>query len=506
MDADEAITNDSPGFQFHGSPLGLILEPGHAPATHFAFEWTEYWLSCPGAASVRSSGHDLERLPGGTFRLHLKNQLGLARLRAFDIDDRPLEHTLDLLVLSRKFPTFAEHTEFFGALLDDLFVRLSHLPFTVDEPTEQQVEEALNPPTAIFALHFLTHEADRIERALRHIRRVPHRKLATIDELVPIHAITNVEADSLLEFVQSPNRWKSASNSRVPLARLLNGRLPESIWQSTPLDSLDTPENRFVLEAARRFAASLADVRAQTWWENIGRPQKRRLLQLGKQLEEFVQNPDWRDLGKSTRPPGSSRVMQRKDGYRDLFALWELFQRARRPLFAALDAAMNVKNVADLYEYWVFLKLIEKLRDLFGIEPVLELRSDVQFGLAWSGAARFAARGTLWYNKPMSGYSNVGLRPDVLWEPGSGRPVAFDAKFRLRETRSGVDKWNDEDLVKMHAYLDALDVRAAIAIYPGDLSRFWHRSRETLVPSLRYLVETEIEGIGALSRTPGNGD
>jgi len=99
----------------------------------------------------------------------------------------------------------------------------------------------------------------------------------------------------------------------------------------------------------------------------------------------------------------------------------------------------------------------------------------------------------------------MGLRPDMVWEPATGAPVAFDAKFRLRTAYDGTDQWNEADLVKMHAYRDALDVRAAVAIYPGDLSQFWmaDRSRADHSTSIRDVILNPVEGIGAFARTPG---
>jgi len=502
---ETAVTHDRNvgGFYFDGEVPEPILVDGFAPATHVGFEWREYWVSCPGAATIRSSGREVRRLPNDLFLLRFENQIGLARLRAYDAQGRELPGRADLLILSGKIPTLAEHAAFQGRLLEDLFRRISHLPFTVSSPTAQQVDEALHPPTAIFALHFLTHEADRIEQALRIVRRAPHRKLTVEDELVPLHAVTTVDSDALLDLMHAPSRWRSAPRSRSPLALRLDGQLPESIRQSLARETLDTAENRFVLEATRQFMFSLAAVRGQTWWPNVDFPQRTRLTALGRALEEFVANPDWREVGRSSGLPAASRVMQRKDGYRDLFALWERYQRARRPLFAALDAAIQLRDIATLYEYWVFFELVDELSGVLGERPVLSLANDETDGLKWRATARFGSYGTLWYNRSISGYSAANARPDMLWVPGVGRAVAFDAKFRLRETKAGPDIWNNDDLVKMHAYRDSLDVRAAVAIYPGDFSRFWSPDLLTFVPSIRFLIEREIEGIGAINRTPG---
>ena len=169
---------------------------------------------------------------------------------------------------------------------------------------------------------------------------------------------------------------------------------------------------------------------------------------------------------------------------------------------AALDVAMSARDVATLYEYWVYFQLIDELREIMDEEPVLVLTVDEQGGIGWRGEARFGAVGRLIYNPSVRAYSHISLRPDMVWRPIHGRSVAFDAKFRLQLTASGDEKWKDDDLVKMHAYRDALDVRAAVAIYPGDWSRFWSIQKAGVTLDVRHLIEHEIEGVGAINRSP----
>jgi len=482
-----------------------ILTTGHAPATHLVYEWSEYVVAVPGASRITAGGIGLEPIVDGWFRLSFANQLGLAELRAYGDDGRALGEPLRLLVLSPKFAGLDEHVSFYGALLDDLFTRIVTLPFVVSAPTSQQVEEAMRPPGPIFALHFFTHEAERITSALRTIQAMPHRRLTTEPELLPVHAVTEIDPDALLDIARSPERWLQTAHARSPLAHRLRGHLPETIWQQLPRDTLDTPENRFVLGAARQFAQGLGSLRRQSWWKSVPEPQRRQLDLLGGALRRFNQDPKFAEVGAFGRPPSSSRVLLRKDGYRDLFALWGAYQRARRPLFAALDAAMAVRDVATLYEYWVYYRLIDELAEITGATPVVALTASSESGIGWHSTARFGPAGVLRYNPPMRGYSLIGLRPDMVWEPATGAPVAFDAKFRLRTAYDGTDQWNEADLVKMHAYRDALDVRAAVAIYPGDLSQFWmaDRSRADHSTSIRDVILNPVEGIGAFARTPG---
>ncbi|CAN5418219.1 hypothetical protein BH09CHL1_BH09CHL1_18890 [soil metagenome] len=477
--------------------------PRVGPATHTLLEWTEYWISVPGAQSITASGVLLEKLPGGWFRLRLENQIGLLTLKAFDGANTQLVEPWHLLAISAKFPTIDEHERFYEELLDDLFHLLASLPFVVSSETTQQVREAMSPPEPLFALHFFTHEADRIHSALRTIQAMPHRTLESETHLVGLHAVSDIGIDSLLDILQSPHRWHDAPNSTATLARKLKGRMPTHVRQEQLFESLDTPENRLVLGTARLFSQSLASLRQMSWWSSVPLEHRNHLQVLSESLAMFLDDPKFRDVGTMTRIPSSSRVLLRRDGYRDLFALWGLFQQSRRPLFAALDEVIAVRDVASLYEMWVYFRLIDEIAAVVQEQPVLNEAYGGTGGLDWRSNARFGNRGMLRYNASRKAYSNVTLRPDMLWEPTDGPLIAFDAKFRLRHNPNGIDSWNEEDLVKMHAYRDALKVPAAVSIYPGEVSRLWPSQPLQFKPyEFSDIILGSFVGIGALAWQP----
>jgi predicted component of viral defense system (DUF524 family) len=488
------------------SPIPEELAAQFAPATHTVQEWTDYGVSFPGAAALTVGGKLLQRFAGDWFLLKFENQIGLAELRAFDEAGRSIAPSRWLLVLSKKLPTLQQHQKFFEPLLDDLFERISRLPFTVSAPTGQQVQEAMRPPGPLFALHFLTQEAERIAIALRIIQASPHRKLASEELLLPLHEVSAIDVDALIDIAQSSHRWQAAQNASSPVAKRLGGRLPESIWQRVPVETLDTPENRFVLGAIGQFTQALDFLERQAWWPKVPAESRRTLHQLATVMRTFLQDPRFAEVGAFTRPPASSRVLLRKEGYRDLFALWGLFQRSRRPLFGAIEAAMAVKDVATLYEQWVFFWLADELSEILCESPVLSLRMTDDEAVGWNAVADFGLHGRLRYNATCTAYSGISLRPDMLWEPISGRQVALDAKFRFQLTTSKDERWKDDDLVKMHAYRDALGVRAAVVIYPGDLRHFWPGLGSHQIAGLEDLICTDFSGIGAINARPTNGE
>jgi len=91
----------------------------------------------------------------------------------------------------------------------------------------------------------------------------------------------------------------------------------------------------------------------------------------------------------------------------------------------------------------------------------------------------------------------------------------LDAKFRLDAPR--VEELDEPaqaealpqatDLYKMHTYRDALGVRAAVALYPGEQGVFYDRRtrRRRTDLTLHELIFGDFEGVGAIPFRPGGG-
>ena len=67
----------------------------------------------------------------------------------------------------------------------------------------------------------------------------------------------------------------------------------------------------------------------------------------------------------------NSPVLQRKEGYREVFQAWLLFDLAAKLNWDGGEDVYEAgkKNVATLYEYWLFFKLLELVSEFFNIEP-----------------------------------------------------------------------------------------------------------------------------------------
>jgi hypothetical protein len=496
--------------QEHVVAIPPHLQPTLAPAQICLQEWQDYWVTCSGVEQIRVGTDVLDPVCAEVFRLRFENRLGLTAIQPL-ASGRPMTPPCYVEVISAKFPTPVAHMVFYRALLDDLFARAVRLPFTFGGPTARGVVEALRPPTPLFTLYFLDHFAADLATALAIVQSAPHRKLHDAPDLVPLAEVTEADADVLLSIVRSPERLAHARG--FALAERLHGYAPVHVWQRCPEETVDTPENRFVRDFLCQLLTAAEGLPAQRWWSNVPPARQATVREVAALLRQALVEPPLAVVGPLLWLPLNSQVLLRRDGYRELLTLWQRFQQARRPFFAALQQAIEVRDIATLYEVWAFFRLVDEIKQAIQEEPVLHLTTTDEYGLEWGAEARFGRPGCLLYNhtyqRPKT-YS-LPLRPDFAWVRDGRLEVVLDAKFRLeREVLEAEDDKTPAatakrtDLYKMHTYRDALDIRAAVAIYPGDQALFYdvtRRPREDL--TLANVLTSDFSGVGALPLKPG---
>lgn len=295
--------------------------------------------------------------------------------------------------------------------------------------------------------------------------------------------------------------------------------------------SVDNVPNRFVkwmlqewLVLFGRVAATLDQYDGTRGATRRGRREVARALTT---IEAILEDDLFQGVGELNVFPEANQVLQKREGYRYLFRMHLQFEAAARLYWPGLDPVYRAgqRNVAKLYEYWVYLQMGRIVARLCGqtfdaarlIEKnpeglTLRLRTREE-SMVRGTIERFGRemRIEAWFNKSF-GASSEGpegswtrpLRPDcslrvevvtnrlaplVTW-------IHFDAKYRLErlEETFGLDDEPDEwkntrfrrdDLLKMHAYKDALRQSAgAYIVYPGAEEGKPFRQYHELLPGL----------------------
>lgn len=322
---------------------------------------------------------------------------------------------------------------------------------------------------------------------------------------------------------------KSGNRTKLPQGHFLNNygieTLPERITTIRKIDSVDTPENRFVKHALETFLRFCTEINQTAVKSNLKKLENEAEM-LVRILENKLQHTIFNEISRPTTLKLNSPVLQRKEGYREVLRVWLMFDLAAKLIWKGGEDVYGAgkKDIAILYEYWLFFKLLDLFQEIFDIEPndISDLIKPTKDGLSLelkqgkstplrgvfdSGNRKLNIRFN--YNRSFSGkkeYPHSGswtttLRPDYtlsLWPLGISETEAekqelivhihFDAKYKIANLWDYLDDTSEEeldkektankkgiyknaDLLKMHAYKDAIRrTGGAYVLYPGENS------------------------------------
>ena len=155
------------------------------------------------------------------------------------------------------------------------------------------------------------------------------------------------------------------------------------------------------------------------------------LDELRRQVSAALEEPFWRDIGPLQMVPVSSQVLQRKEGYRQLYQLYARLQLVTRQDYALLDFAhlLETKDTATLFEYWCFFLVKETVEERLGPpvghRPIIRTKPERQTVDRGNGGLRldYEQNVSLWYNRWCSGVA-VGL-PGHELSPGDSYSHEF---------------------------------------------------------------------------------
>lgn len=360
--------------------------------------------------------------------------------------------------------------------------------------------------------------SDEFHDAINRVVTSPVTVWAESSELKDIRSVRKFTNRSLKELVKGSNRTKLPDSHNLRNFGLQT--IPERITSVRKIDSVDTPENRFIKYALETFLKFCNDI------NKASIPGKKLDIEskiLARELESHLHHTIFQEISRPTTLKLNSPVLQRKEGYREVLRVWLMFELAAKLVWEGGDDVYGAgkKDVANLYEYWLFFKLLDLLQSIFDIEPkhISELIEITDNGLnlrikqgkftALSGVYNSGNRKLnvrFNYNRSFSGkkeYPSAGswtttLRPDYtlsFWPFGISEGDAereelivhihFDAKYKIANFTHLIEQKSEEeldsekienlkgiyknaDLMKMHAYKDAIRrTGGAYVLYPG---------------------------------------
>jgi len=364
---------------------------------------------------------------------------------------------------------------------------------------------------------------DEFAEAIHRIVTSPITKWTEISESKDIRNARRFSNTNIKEFLKTGAKTKLPDSHYLKIFGI--DTLPERITSIRKTDSVDTPENRFIKHALEAFLKFCTDINNKAKeYEHKKMTNESDILI--RELESKLHHSFFKDISRPSSLKLNSPVLQRKEGYREVLRVWLMFDLAAKLIWTGGDDIYSggKKDIATLYEYWLFFKLLDLFQTIFNIEPkclsdliketpdglnlqIKQGKFTALHGVYDSGNRKLNIRFN--YNRifsgkkhyPDSGSWTTSLRPDYtlsFWPYGIQEieaenqelivHVHFDAKYKIAnltdfleqstendlneeksENRKGIYK--NADLLKMHAYKDAIRrTGGAYVLYPGDNS------------------------------------
>lgn len=377
-------------------------------------------------------------------------------------------------------------------------------------------------------------DSETFEESLHKVISNPVRKWTETVAERRIESVKRLTRDNMRQIATRTDRMQ-ISNGPMGLSSI-----PRTLTVIHKTDTVDTHENQFIKYVLTSFYAFCSGLGTK---KNATEQLKVEVEVVCETLANHINNTFFKQVSQPTHLNLGSPVLQRKEGYREILQSWLMFDLAAKITWEGGDTVYEAgkKNVAVLYEYWLFFKLMEVVSDVFKINPadkgklvkadedkinldIRQGRMNVINGIYDSENRLLNIR--LFYNRTFGFEESIGktgswtmsMRPDYtlsIW-PGEKSEseaeaddsivhIHFDAKYRLnkiliddngKDTESvdtdldtekldrEVDIYKRGDLLKMHAYKDAIRrTGGAYVLYPGTEKKM-KRGFHEIIPGL----------------------
>ncbi len=389
--------------------------------------------------------------------------------------------------------------------------------------------------------------SEEFQAALSEIVHHPH--VAWIDFHEPVHPSKGLKAGSYV------SRQLAKSGPRQEWKHGIISTIPQNIYRHITEVTVDTTPNRFVkfaIERWRDVVARIGELLAAQSQNPVIDRGVREVIEILDYLDAILAEGLFRELGTLDNFPADNQVLHKREGYRDVFRAYIQFDVAAK---LSWDGGEDVygagkQDVATLYEYWVFMKLAQLISELcdtpFKFSDLIKVEEDALNVILKKGR-RCVLKGIverrgrmmdveLWFNRTFGnraqgeGSWSRQMRPDYSLKISPSKDevahfepvyVHFDAKYRIdriedvfrpgEEDSSEYEVTNSnspaatakrDDLLKMHAYRDAIHRSAgAYVLYPGTEVKVYREYHE-LLPGLGAFALRPTEDGEAAGKLP----
>ncbi|OAS13357.1 restriction endonuclease-like protein [Paenibacillus oryzisoli] len=377
------------------------------------------------------------------------------------------------------FPAKIDYKNDYQMILNDVNAQIYNLSFDFLRKTFNMTGlKETNHQSLTEYFTILQHIFTQLIQAVERIKLSPHSKLQSENRLVDAARVKRAGKENISFLAKRPHLlMKDSTNGVISV----NGEryTPTHLLESRRHVNYDTAENRFVKWVLLRIGQKLKDIKTRLAQKSrVEDPELTRKLNLMQShVQRLLQN-DFLNVGEM-RQLSISLVLQMASGYREVYRYYLMLLKGlsiQNDLFR-----LSMKDLAQLYEYWCFLKIHHLLSNKYELmkQDIIKLnRSGLFVTLDKSQQAKMVYRNpvngeifTLFYNALPKGDKSPTLsqRPDNVLTLKKNDAAAeykyiFDAKYRINPAYEGTPYYEryrmpgpeEDDINTMHRYRDAI--------------------------------------------------
>ncbi len=314
------------------------------------FRFKEHELVCPSKSS-HSRGWIKTGIYVGCLTLTVTNDAGFEAEVSFEVRSVKMDYRTD-----------------YKTMLHDITSHFTELVMMQGAPVPQRFEidpnENSNTLYQQFAFMKSLVDSEEFEEALNKILYNPiHKWTGTIIEK-DICSVKRLGRQELKQVASCKNRLplgegKSIGDDVTSVPR----RLSVSYKKNT----VDVAENRFVKFVLQSFSSFCSTIQQ---CKNANPRLKIEAELTANKLTGWLSRDFFLDVSNLQTMTLNSPALQRKEGYREVLQAWMMSKLAAQITWKGGDNVYQAgkRNVAALYEYWVFFKLLDIVKETFHLE------------------------------------------------------------------------------------------------------------------------------------------
>lgn len=261
-----------------------------------------------------------------------------------------------------------DYREDYRSMLHDITCHFTDLVMMQGAPVTQRFEVDYNEDSQTlyqqFAFMKSLVDSDEFEEALNKILYNPIHKWTGTTIEKDICSAKRLGRHELKQIVTSRNRLPLGEDK--PIGDHINS-VPRRLSVSYKKDTIDVAENRFVKFVLHSFASFCSAIQ-QCKNANIRLKNEAELT--ADKLNGWLSHSFFHDVSNIQTMALNSPALQRKEGYREVLQAWMMSKLAAQITWKGGDNVYQAgkRNVAALYEYWVFFKLLDIVKKTFHLE------------------------------------------------------------------------------------------------------------------------------------------